>query len=318
MAPTARPSRRARLHAALAAGALLLAACGGRGDRLPVERRIPLAQGVGDSGSLALYAGRLWLADRGSLRVLDPAGRLLSRVPVEAARPARIVAVGPATVYLHSAGTRLLAVDPRDGRVRGRRAVVGADGFALDRVTGEGYLVAPHGGVLGVEPESLRPHWGWPERGAAGTAIAVSPLGDRVYLALGGGDPRIQVRDAQSGRVLGETETGEEVRRLAAGPDGVLYAVLGGALLALRPGAAGVETVWRERMELDDPLRLAVSPRGDRLAVALPEQGEVRVLDARTGRVLRAARTGAVDVFFAPDGALYVLEREGIARVRRE
>ncbi len=60
-----------------------------------------------------------------------------------------------------------------------------------------------------------------------------------------GDEPRILVRDAQTGRILATTETAAGVRSLDAGPDGTLYALRGegrrATLAALRPGTAGLE-----------------------------------------------------------------------------
>jgi hypothetical protein len=320
----ASPAAGGPLRAPLLACLLLLAvACGPDEERLEVERRIPLPAGVAGATSLAASGGRIWISGGRALVALDTAGRLVTGVPMEASG-ARIVAVGASAVYLRTPATRLLVVDPGVPGVRARRAGVGEDGFALDPRGGDGYVVRPHGGILGVDAATLRPKWGWPERGAPGTALAVSPLGDRVYLALGGDEPRILTRDAQSGRVLAETEAPGEVRRLLAGPDGVLYALVGegrrGALLALRPGPEGLETVWREELGsigAGDSARVVVSSRGDRLAVVSAEgEGTARLLDARTGRLLRSSRPGVVDAAFAPDGALWLLRADEL-RVAR-
>lgn len=305
------------LRAALSLLALsLLAACGGPSEELreiPVARRIPLGVEVSPGATLAVgEGGRLWVADGARLVALDTArGRPLFHVPLEST--ARVVQAGPRAVYLRDAETRLLAVDPGRREVRGRRPGVGEGGFALDPRGGVAYVAAPYGGVRGVEPGDLRPLWGWPERGVPGTALAVSPLGDRVYLALGGEEPRILVRDAQTGRVLGEAEARGEVRRLAVGPDGVLYALEEasgrGVLRALRPGAEELETEWSASVgELDPerPVRLAVSPVGDRVAVVTGD-GALHLLDARTGRGAGGVREGVADAAFTPRGALYLL-----------
>lgn len=312
MIHTASPAGRTPLPAGLRLAVLFLLLCGCvRQAPLPVSRSFPLEGELAGASSLAVEGGRLWVAGGDRLAALDAAaGGVLLSVELEA-DAARIAAVREGTVYLVTP-SGVAAVDAEEGRVRARSA--GVEDVALDPGGEVAYLLAPRGGVLGADAETLRPLWGWPERGPEGTALAVSPLGDRVYQALEGDPPRILVRDAQTGRILDVEEVPGPVRSLAVGADGVLYAATGegwwSGVLALRPGPGGVEAVWRIRVP-EGPLRVRVSPAGDRLAVLAPAEGVLRLLDARTGEVV-AEREGVVDAAFAPRGALYLLRGGGV------
>ncbi len=312
----ARPGPRARRLLPLLPALLALAGGCRRPETVEVGagRTVPLPAPVDSTASIAAGPdGRIWLASGGRLALLDTA-RAPAPVPVELGTTdaARVVGSDTAAVYLR-AGTRLLAVRTDSGRVRARRGGVGADGFAPDP-RGGGFVATRWGGVLGVAPGSLRPLWSWPERGPAGTALAVSPPGDRVYQALGGDEPRILVRDAQTGRILAETETAAAVRSLDAGPDGTLYAVTGegrrATLAALRPGPAGLTELWDvglRALEAGDSARVVVSPAGRRVALVSREgAGTLRVLDAATGRTV-SGESGVLDAAFAADGSLLVL-----------
>ena len=326
MKRAARPGPRVRRLLPLLPALLALAGgCRGRPPTAEVGagRTLPLAAPVDSAASIAAApGGGIWLVSGGRLALLDTA-RAPVPPPVElgTADAARVVGSDTAAVYLR-AGSRLLAVWPDSGRVRARRGGVGADGFASGP-RGGGFVATRWGGVLGVAPGSLRPLWSWPERGPPGTALAVSPLGDRVYQALGGDEPRILTRDAQTGRILDETETGAAVRSLDAGPDGTLYAVGGegrrAVLTALRPGPAGLAERWDvalRSLEVGDSARVLVSPAGTRVALVSREgEGTLRVLDAATGRVASGER-GVLDAAFAADGSLLVLTAREVRIVR--
>ena len=149
--------------------------------------------------------------------------------------------------------------------------------------------------------------------------MATSPLGDRVYLALGGDEPRVLTLDAETGRVLGKAGLPAVAQALVVGGDGMLFAVLAerAGVQALRPGPRGLEARWRAPVRgLGDSIRVVGSPDGARVAVVSRDVGRAHVLDARTGEVVRTVRQGAVDAFFSAHGALYLLERGGIRVVR--
>ncbi|MDQ3389091.1 MAG: hypothetical protein M3483_06250 [Gemmatimonadota bacterium] len=317
--------RRRTIHAF----ALLLWVIGGCSSSetpsVAVSRRYPLPVTISDQGSIRVAWGRIWVSDRGRLTVLDRDGRVASE-PREITGAVRLMATGRATLYFADAGGGVIAVDPRTAEPRGRRPGAGAEGLASDPRAREIYLLSPHGGVLGVTADSLVPSWGWPERGETGTAVAVSPLGDRVYHALGGEDPVLLTRDAQSGRILAETEMRGQVRGLLAGRDGVLYALTvdgsRGALLALRPVPGGLDERWRTSLggvEAEAPLRLALAPDEDRVAVVsrVPEVagGVLRLFATESGMATHAPEPGVVDAAFGADGALYLL-RGGRVRSR--
>lgn len=290
---------------------------------LGAGRSVPLAFAADSTATLAAApGGRIWLAAGGRLALLDTArGAASAPLDLGVDGPARVVGSDTAAVYLR-AGARIVAVQTDSARVRARRGGVEGDGFAPDP-RGGGYLLTRGGGVTGVAPGSLAPLWSWPERGPAGTALAVSPLGDRVYHALGGEEPRILTRDAQTGRILVETEVSAEVRSLDAAPDGTLLAVLGegrrATLAALRPGPDGLEERWDRplrALELGGTARVLPSPAGGRIALVSPESGgTLRVLDASTGRVV-SGETGVLDAAFAADGSLLLLAPREIRMVR--
>lgn len=311
--------------AALLLAAALAGCRGGGGKPAATARRIPLAAPVSRAASAAFDEGaRLWVVDRGVLTALDTVrGAPLARIPLGSPGPYRIAGIDTTAVYLRS-GTRIVSVGRRDGRVRARRTGVGEGGFAADPRGGDAYVVIAHGGVLGVSPGSLRPRWSWPERGPTGTAVGVSPLGDRVYLALTGGEggDRVLTRDWQTGRILADDEAPGRVRTLRVGGDGTVYALAGEGwgrhLAALRPGPGGLEEAWSRPLRavgVGDSVRVAVSPAGGRLALLDTRAGVVRLLDGRTGEVLRGAE-GVADADFAPDGSLYLLTPREIHVVR--
>lgn len=316
MKRAARPGGRARRLLPLVLSVPLLAGACRRAEHAGVEaeRGVPLPAPVDSTASLAAGPdGRLWVAAGGRLLVMDTVpGAPAAGLDLETPGPARVVGRDTAAVYLR-AGSRLLAVSTDGARVRGRRNGVGEDGFAADPAGG-GYVATRNGGVLVVAPGTLAPRLSWPERGPPGTALAVSPLGDRVYQALGGDEPAVLTRDAQTGRVLARTPVGGEVRGLDAGPDGTLYALVGegrrAALAALRPGPDGLEPRWEAALrvlELGDSVRVAVSPAGGRLALVSAEGGgTLRVLDADTGEAVAGER-GVVDAAYAADGTLLLL-----------
>lgn len=138
----------------------------------------------------------------------------------------------------------------------------------------------------------------------------------------------MQVRDAQTGRVLASLDTGEPVRALVAGPDGTLFGVAqedeaGGAgrVFALRPGPAGLAEAWAvslRRLGLEVPVRLRLSPAGDRVAVfagAGREGGGLRVLDA-AGRVTGQMPEAPLDAAFDAAGRLHLLGPRELRTIR--
>jgi hypothetical protein len=315
--PAFRPAPPLRLAALLALG-VFLAACRDRGGALPVERRVPLADTVPAPSTLAVDAqGRAWIGRPGRIDVADSLGRVSARIPVpgdEAPRWAWSLGGRP---YAR-AGGRLLRLDPDSGRVAASRAV------AAPAVPGKRgrwvYTATRSGSVLGLDPATLEPRWGWPDAGSRVGGIALSPLGERVYVALEGGangvDPSIEVRDARDGRLLSTFATDDPVLALEAGPDGTLYALFEGRVEALRHGSGGLARGWTAT-GLRRAGTLRVSPDGRRLAVlARGDEGEMWLLDARTGAVRSHSAEAPRDAAFDVGGRLWVLHAGEIRLVR--
>ena len=306
------------------AAALLLAACREEGGTLPTLRRIPLPQPASARATLATdAAGRVWVGDTGRLTVLDTLGRVVKTFALPGA-PARVVRMQGARVYV-SRGPRDLAIlDTATGRVLAQRRAPRSAPSAVDPHGRWSFTVGRWGGVLGLDTV-LALRWGWPEAGSEAGALAISPLGDRVYLALDGSDardlePAVQVRDAYSGRVLASWDAPAPVRGLEAAADGRLYGWDEDGVFALRHAPEGLAEVWRVslgRAGLERIDGVRVSPSGARVAVlARGEGGGVRVLDTADGRV--AAREGEAppDAAWDVRGRLLVLGTREVRVVR--
>jgi hypothetical protein len=283
--------------ARLAAAALVvaaLAACRDEGGEPRVLRSVRLA-GVDTAAALRVDGGgRVWIVAAGGAVVVDTGA-----APV----PARIAGADAPRGPLRDPAGRLYAEDG-PAALAALRAAAGVAGGAAPRLTAPVagdprgrwiYGTLRNGGVVGLAGETGAARWGWPEAGTDATALAVSPLGDRVYLALAGDDdvgPRVQVRDAESGRVLATVEMPEPVRWLAAAPDGTLLGWGGedggGSAFALATGPDGLTERWRvplRRLGLEAPVRARLAPAGDRVAF---------LADGPEGRLVIADSAGAL------------------------
>lgn len=303
----------------------LAAAC--RGDdsgEIPTLRRIPLPAPVTAPATLAVdERGRVWVGQRDRLVVMDTLGRVAADFPLPGA-PARVVHMHGTRVYV-SRGPRDLAVlDAATGKVVAQRRARRDAPVVVDPRGRWAFTAGRLGGVLGLDT-LLATRWGWPEAGSTAGALAISPLGDRVYLALNGDDerdlvPALQVRDAFSGRILATWEAPAPVRGLEPSADGRLFGWDDDGVFALRHSAAGVEEVWRvslRRAGLERVDAIHASPSGAKLAVlARGEGGAVRVLDAADGRVIAGEGEAPPDAAWDGRGRLLVLGAREVRVVR--
>ena len=284
-----------------------LAACGKSGGELAALARVPLPDSVAAGATLTVDSlRRAWVGEPGRLTVYDSAGRQAARLEAGGALVPRVLWTMDSTVYVR-AGGNVSAIDPATSERAGTRRI---SPVARDPRGRWIYTAGRRGGVLGLLPGSMRTRWGWPDAGAPATAIAVSPLGDRVYVALDaseryGTPPTVEVRDAQSGRLLYGWEAPAAVTALEAGPDNTLYALAGGSVLALRHGSGGLAPLWNVAAEGDEP-RLRVSPTGARVAVVSEGRG-VRLLETGEGKVVGRTDEAPRDAAFDVVGRLWVL-----------
>jgi hypothetical protein len=314
-----------RLRSAVLLLALLAVACRApvaAGVEFEPARRIRLAA-PDSAGTLAIDAGgRLWRGAPGWAEPIDAhSGVGGARIETGGTDVPHFLGTADGRVYLR-AGDRLLTADTATGQIIAARREAGVVALATDgRYV---YLATATGAVFGLGPRSLLPRWAWPRLGAPALALASSPAGDRLFVALADTTrPRapgttLLSRDAQTGRTEGEVAIDGAVTELAAAPEGWIFAATwaedAGALIALRPAGSGTwEVAWRRRAaalgQADGPLLLRLSPLGDRLAVS-SRAGGVRLLDARSGEAVGHAETGSapLDAARGADGALYILQ----------
>lgn len=290
-------------------------------DTLRTLDRVALPDSVSADATLTIDSlGRAWVGDSTKLTAFDTAGRTLARVPVELKGAPRLLWIDSGRVVLrvHGASGSVDAVTGKLEAVRRSDAPLARDprGHWV-------YTATRTGSVLGLDPRSLAPRWGWPDAGSAVVALAVSPLADRVYVALAGSGrndvpPSIEVHDALSGRVLSTYRTAEPARRLEVAPDGTLYALTGGDVVALRHGREGLKPLWSRGFggighAPADELR--VSPSGGRIAV-LARGKDLRLLAAADGKVLEESKQSPRDVAWDAAGRLWVLGAREIRIVR--
>ncbi|HEV7586622.1 MAG TPA: hypothetical protein VGO40_00735 [Longimicrobium sp.] len=300
---------------------LLFAAGCRKTDTLRTLDRVPLPDTVSSAATLALDSlGRAWVGDSARLTALDTAGHAVARVPVGLKGAPRVLWLDSGRIFLRVPG----AAGVVDGATGKPGAVRRSDApLVRDPRRRWVYTASRTGSVLGLDPRSLAPQWGWPDAGSAVSALAVSPLGDRVYVALAGSGrndvpPSIEVRDALSGRLLSVYRTDAPARRLEVAPDGTLYGLVGGDVVALRHGRAGLKPLWSRgfggigHAQADE---LRVSPSGARIAV-LARGKDLRLLAAADGKVLQESKQSPRDVAWDAAGRLWVLGAREIRIVR--
>jgi len=310
--------RRAWLAAALAVAAL--AACGPRADTLKTLEQVALRDSVAPDASLWLdRTGHAWVGQAGSLAAYDSTGRALGGMAVALKGTPQVLWTWKGRTYLRVPGAT--AVVDAAGRQAGARRSDAP--LAADPRGRWVYTATRTGSVMGLAPESLAPRWGWPDAGSAVSSLAVSPLGDRVYVALAGSTARgvnagVEIRDALSGRVLSTFITDAGVKALQVGPDGTLYGIVGGTVVALRHGPEGLKQLWQRKVGgigRDDPDALRVSPDGTRLAVLERGHG-LHLLAAADGKVLEESKRAPRDAAWDASGRLWVLGAREIRIVR--
>jgi hypothetical protein len=310
-------------HARALVGALaLLGACGAPADTLDTGVRIPLPAEGAQGATLAVDSAAIaWVGAPGRLVGVDSSGAVVAEVATGGVEVPRL---------LWREGDRLVIALPDRLTTAPAAGGTAPEGWASEGATAlrdpRGrwiYALTPHGGVVGLDAATLQPRWGWPEAGAHALAGAVSPLADRVYLALdtaGGRDAHLQVRDAATGRVLATADQEPPVVGLVASGDGGVFAAAGGAALRLAPTADQVRPVWRQATTVrgaDGWMAVRVDPAGRRVAVfGRGEGGRLALLDARTGEVLGVSTEAPSDAAFRADGRLYLLEADALRVIR--
>ena len=306
-------------------GVLLgLAACREERRELPTLRRIPLPRPASAAATLATdAAGRVWVGDSARLTVVDTLGRVAAAIPVPGA-PARVVRMYGGRIFIRRGPRDLAVLDAATGRVLAQRRAPRDAPAVVDPHARWAFTVGRWGGVVGLDT-LLAMRWSWPEAGSAAGALAISPLGDRVYLALDGSDerdlePAVQVRDAFSGRVVASWDAPAPIRGLESSADGRLYGWDEDGVFALRHVPEGLAEVWRlslGRVGLERVDAVRVSPSGGRVAVlARGEGGGVRVLDAADGRIVARESEAPLDAAWDVQGRLLVLGTREVRVVR--
>lgn len=320
--------RRMTAARARAASLLLsiLAAAGCREPQaIPADWRIPLAQPAVEGATLALdSAGIAWVGVRGRLSGIDSAGRAVASVQTSGDSAPRLLWRSGDRLVLSVGSRRLARAPAAGGRAAGGWSSSALRAAARDPRGRWVFTASRRGGVVGLDPATLAPRWGWAETGGEAVGLAVSPLADRVYVSTDRVEdvpPAVQVRDAASGRVLFASDQPEPLRGLTAGPDGTLYGhQSSGLVVRLRHGPQGLRRIWAETPAVRGPggeLEVRVDPAGRRVAVFGRGRGaRLAVLDALTGRVLRQTNAAPLDAAFDVRGRLYLLEPAEIRVLR--
>jgi hypothetical protein len=302
----------------MAAG--VLAACERAEDTLGTVRRVPLPDSLPDGATLAVDSARhLWIGTPGRLMALDSAGRAVRVVQTPGTEPPRLLGQSEGRLGI-AAGERVAVAAAGSARASGGWSSAAVRTLAADPRGAWVFAANRRGGVVGLHAATLTPAWGWPETGTQALAVAVSPLGDRVYVSVEeaeDGKPQVQVRDAATGRVLFRAEQADALRALAAAPDGTLFGGADGDVVRLRHEGQVLRRLWSVSPGAGDAAELRVDPTGRRVAVLGRGSGAtLAVLDAGDGRVLGQTKTAPLDAAFGVDGRLYLLERRAVRIVR--
>lgn len=310
----------ARAGAVMMMAAAVLAACERAEDTLGTVRRVPLPDSLPDGAILAVDSARhLWIGTPGRLMALDSAGRAVRVVQTPGTEAPRLLGEREGRLGI-AAGERVAVAAEGSARASGGWTSAAVRTLAADPRGAWVFAANRRGGVVGLDAATLTPAWGWPETGTQALAVAVSPLGDRVYVSVDeaeDGKPQVQVRDAASGRVLFRAEQADALRALAVAPDGTLFGVANGTVVRLRHEGQVLRRLWSVSPRAGDAAELRVDPTGRRVAVLGRGSGAtLAVLDAGDGRVLGQTKTAPLDAAFGVDGRLYLLERRAVRIVR--
>lgn len=303
----------------------LAAGCRPAEEALPLAWRTPLPRPAAQGATLALDSARVaWIGGPGRLAGVDSAGREVAAVTVSGDSVPRLLWRSGGRLVIALGARRLARAEAAGGRAASGWSSTTLRAAARDPRGRWVFTANRRGGVIGLDPATLTPRWGWPETGGEAVGLAVSPLADRVYVSVDRVDdvpPAVQVRDAGSGRVLFAADQAEALRGLAAGPDGTLYGwQANGLVVRLRHGPQGLRRIWAESPAVRGPggeLEVRVDPAGRRVAVFGRGRGaRLAVLDALSGRVLAQTNAAPLDAAFDVGGRLYLLE-PGELRVLR-
>ena len=301
---------------------LLITACGSEDTLIPILSIEIVDESPVDS--TRTDDGVLWLSSPGQAISFDPS--------TESARRLTIPGGGDPAVIGRAGDSLLLLVDRRvvatsPDSVGLFTLSEGVDAAVID--TEGGFLLESiaHGEIVARQVDDLLPVWGWGGVGAASSALALSPEGDRLYQASVGSAIRgyvLRVRDLLSGRTLQEVVLDWPIRVLRRTGQGDLIGAGwdedGDAAfltrLAWRAGELTVE--WHRLMEpegVGGPARLAISRDGRRIALAGNDETGLTLFDGETGSTI-AIYSGAVrDAVFDDFGNLYLLTPAAVIQV---
>jgi len=318
-----------RLPGALVLAAVITAACAPMPsaveDPAPVIERIGLPEAPRVETLAAGEDGDLWLAGRAGLVILDPRS---GAVRMQRGLPAAPVAwrlayrAGDGAVILATPVGDLLRLPDAGSPPSARRAA--ADAPAHTVVSEDVHFdVLDNSAVYLLDPVSLRRFRAWARLGAATSAAAASPEGDRLYQALDEGrGSRLLMRDVQTGRILMEEVLPVRIRALVPGRGPRLYTIEGtGGEMAVarrRPSVEGAPLRWSVRLrelQVTSDAELRVAASGEELALVVPGEGVV-LLAGADGRVVERWAFEALDAGFSRDGGLWGLEPGGVLRLR--
>lgn len=173
------------------------------------------------------------------------------------------------------------------------------DGSPRFRIAG-----APAGGPFQAHNEEL-PEW------VLGAPRAVAALADGgAVVADDSAYQLVHFYDAEGQAIADEAGR----RYLDVASDGrAIFALSRGEIRRQQRVAVGAAPVWRQPCDCGEDARIAAD--ADRLWLALPDQGEIRELDPRTGATLRTLRRAGegywpLDIAAIP-GGVASLDREG-------